>query len=229
MDIQKASDQTLELNYNAWLPDDRSAPILDLGCGEGRVLRFLSDQGYLNIHGVDRDPQALAQIGNHAGVTVECVEVGVQYLQQQQGKFKLIILKQMIYYVERSEIIAFMSALNGALTHDGSILVEFFNGSLLSSRLTELKDPFIRTAYTEHSMRRLFASTGFDEQYIGGERRDKGRHLRSYLYAALRTCWILLLRMIYILERGMDNELPQIYTKSIIAVAMKRPATPTLT
>lgn len=228
MDIQKASDRTLELNYKAWLPDDRSAPILDLGCGDGRVSRFLSGQGYLNINGVDRDAHALDQIGKHAGVTVQCAQVDVQYLQHQRVKFKLIVLKQMIYCVERSDIIVFMSALKDALTHHGSILVEFFNGSLLSSRLTELKDPFIRTSHTEHSMRRLFLAAGFEEKYIGGARWEKGRNLRSYWYAALRAGWVFLSRVILILERAMDNEWPTIYTKSIIAVAMKRPAPLTL-
>lgn len=222
MEKQNASDPALELNYSAWLPTDRSAAILDLGCGDGRVLRFLSRKGYLNIHGVDRDPIALACIGKLAGVTVECTEVGLQFLRQQRGKFKLIVLKQMIYYVERSEIMAFMLALKDALTDDGVVIVEFFNAALLSSRLTELKDPFIRTGYTEHSMRRLFAATGLRELHIGGERRENGK-LRSRVYAACRACWILLLRTIYILERGMDNELPQIYTKSIVAVAANRP------
>jgi len=218
------SDPVLELNYTAWLPDDRSATILDLGCGDGRMLRFLSNKGYLNIHGVDRDPAALALIGKLEGVTLECTEVDLQYLRQQRGKFKLIVLKQMIYYVERSEIMAFMLALKDALTDNGVIIVEFFNAALLSSRLTELKDPFIRTAYTEHSMRRLFAATDLQEIHIGGERRENGK-FRSHVYVALRTCWILLLKAIYILERGMDNELPHIYTKSIIAVAANRAAT----
>ena len=222
MEIQNASDRALELNYSAWLPSDRSAAILDLGCGDGRMLLFLASKGYINIHGVDRDPAALALIGNLAGVTVECNEVGLEYLRQQRGKYKLIVLKQMIYYVERGEIMAFMLALKDALTDDGVIVVEFFNAALLSSRLTELKDPFIRTAYTEHSMRRLFAATGLRELHIGGERREIVK-FRSRLYAAIRACWILLLKAIYILERGMDNELPQIYTKSIIAVAANRP------
>lgn len=226
METQIALDPALELNYRAWLPEDRSAAILDLGCGDGRMLKFLSQKGYLNIQGVDRDPAALALIGKLDGVTLECAEVDVQYLQQQRGKFKLIILKQMIYYVERSEIMAFMRALKDALTDDGVIIVEFFNAALLSSRLTELKDPFIRTAYTEHSMRRLFAATDLQEIHIGGERREKGK-FRSHVYAALRTCWILLLKAIYILERGFDNELPHIYTKSIIAVAANRAATST--
>ena len=226
MNTINTSDPTLELNYSAWLPIDQNAAILDLGCGDGRVLRFLSSKGYQNTHGVDRDSQALAQIGKLSGVTIECTEVGRQYLQQQRGKFKLIILKQMIYYVERNEIMAFMLALNDALTDDGMIIVEFFNSALLSSRLTELKDPFIRTAYTEHSMRRLFVAAGFDVKFIGGQRREKGRNLRSQLYAALRAGWVFLLGLIYILEHGMDNELPSIYAKSIVAVAIKRPEQP---
>ena len=219
MGIQDALDSVLELNYSAWLPQDKNAVILDLGCGDGRMLRFLSSKGYLDIRGVDRDPVALGLIGQLEGVTVECTEVGLEYFRRQQGKFKVIILKQMIYYVDRSEIMFFMSALKDALTDDGVIVVEFFNAALLSSRLTELKDPFIRTAYTEHSIRRLFAATGLHVLHIGGERRNRNGEFRSHLYAALRACWISVLKVIYILERGMDNELPRIYTKSIIAVA----------
>ncbi len=218
MNRQDSSDPALELNYSMWLPQDRRAAILDLGCGDGRMLRFLSTKGYLNIHGVDRDPVALALAGKLAGVTTECAEVGLEYLRQQRGKFKLVILKQMIYYVERSEIMSFMLALKEVLADDGVIIVEFFNAALLSSRLTELKDPFIRTAYTEHSMRRIFCATGLHELHIGGERRESGK-FRSRVYAALRACWVSLLKVIYILERGIDNELPRIYTKSIIAVA----------
>jgi len=222
MNTQDGLDRALELNYSHWLPQDRNASILDLGCGDGRVLQFLSRKGYLNIHGVDRDSIALEMIGKLDGVTLECTEVNIEYLRHQCGQFNLIILKQMIYYVERSEVMSFMLALKDALTDDGLIVVEFFNAALLSSRLTELKDPFIRTAYTEHSMRRLFAATGLYELHIGGERRCNARKFRSHVYTALRTCWISLLKVIYILERGFDTELPRIYTKSIIAVAANR-------
>lgn len=221
--MQDSLDPVLELNYSTWLPQDRDAAILDLGCGDGRMLRYLSGKGYRKIHGVDRDPLALAMAGKVAGVTLELQEVGLEYLRSQRGKFKLVILKQMIYYVERSEIMAFMLALKETLADDGVIVVEFFNAALLSSRFTELKDPFIRTAYTEHSMRRLCVAADFDVVYIGAERRVRGGKLRSHVYAALRAGWIALLKSIYILERGFDNELPQIWTKAIIAVAANRP------
>lgn len=219
MSLQSESDQVLDLNYGSWLPSDWRSPILDLGCGDGRVLRFLSAKGFLDVHGVDRNAEALTHIGPLPGVKIECADVGVDYLHRHRGHFKLIILKQMIYYLDRSEILPFMLALKDALAEDGIVMIEFFNAALLSSRFTELKDPFIRTAYTEHSMRRLIVATGLAELYIGGERRERRGNLRSWVYAASRACWIRMLRTIYILERGIDNELPKIYTKSIIAVA----------
>lgn len=215
-------DSDLDLNYGDWLPPQHDAPILDLGCGDGRVLRYLSAKGYRNVHGVDRDADALASVGSLPGVDVECAEVGLDYLRLQRGRFRLIVIKQMIYYIGRSEILAFMLALREALTDDGVIVVEFFNASLLSSRFTELKDPFIRTAYTEHAMRRLFAASGLHAWHIGGERRLADR-LRSRLYTALRAAWFGVLKAVYILERGYDDELPRIYTKSIIAVAGRYP------
>jgi SAM-dependent methyltransferase len=220
-----SNDPALELNYRAWLPVDRRAPILDLGCGDGRVLTFLSALGYENVLGIDRDQTAVASVGALPGVTVECRDVDPGFLHQHRGRFRLIVLRQMIYYLDRADVVAFLSAARDALTDDGVILVEFFNAALLSSRLTEQKDPFIRTAYTEHAMRRLFAAAGLHTLEIHGERR-RATGMRSALYAALRALWIQRLKAIYILERGIDNELPRIYTKSILAVASKQPPGP---
>lgn len=218
------ADPTLELNYTRWLPRDTNAAILDLGCGDGRVLRYLSAKGYQQVHGVDRDAAALASIGSLTGVTLECTEVGLDYLRAQRGRFRLIIAKQMIYYVNRGEVLAYMAALRDALADDGVILVEYFNASLLSARMTELKDPFIRTAYTEHAMRRLFAASGLHEWFIGGELPPANTSLRSRLYRTLRGFWMTAFKAILILDRGYDEELPQIYAKSIIAVAGRQPA-----
>jgi len=218
----RSSDPSLELNYSRWLPTDRNAAILDLGCGNGRVLRFLSTRGYCRLRGVDRDSKALSSIGDLAGVTLDCNEVNADYLRRQKGAFKLIILRQVIYYIERRDVYDFMVSLKDALADDGVLIIEFFNAALLSSRLTEMKDPFIRTAYSEHSIRRLFDACGLDTHYIGPDR-SSARGLRSTVYAQLRAAWVKILNAIYILERGFDDELPRIYTKSIIAVAGKVP------
>ena len=212
------ADPALELNYRPWLPADRDAAILDLGCGSGRVLHYLSALGYTQLEGVDRDAESLKVIGELPGVRLDCCDVSAEYLAQRPGRYKLIVLRQMIYYVDRGQVMAFLAALKSALADDGLLIVEFFNGSLLSSRMTELKDPFIRTAYTEHAMRRLFDASGLRTRHIGPELRPISG-LRTRVYLGLRALWMVLLRGVYILERGFDDELPRIHTKSIIAVA----------
>ena len=212
------ADPALELNYRPWLPADRDAAILDLGCGSGRVLNYLSALGYTQLEGVDRDAESLKAIGELPGVRLDCRDVSAEYLAQRPGRYKLIVLRQMIYYVDRGQVMAFLAALKGALADDGLLIVEFFNGSLLSSRMTELKDPFIRTAYTEHAMRRLFDASGLRTHHIGPELRPISG-LRTRVYLGLRALWMVVLRGVYILERGFDDELPRIHTKSIIAVA----------
>ena len=96
IDMPQMSDTELEINYGAWLPKELSAPILDCGCGDGRMLRFLSGKGYVDVHGVDRDPDSIAAIGQLSGFKVDCAEVDLDFLGRQRGRFKLIVCKQMV-------------------------------------------------------------------------------------------------------------------------------------
>lgn len=217
------TDPSLALNYARWLPADQDAAILDLGCGDGRVLRWLAARGHRNLHGIDRDRAALDSMGNWPGLQLECADVSAARLRDLKGRYRLIVLRQMVYYIDRRDILEFMLALRDALDDDGVLIVEFFNGALLSSRTTELKDPFIRTAYTEHSMRRLFDAASLATLHVGPELRPAPSTLRSHVYALLRRAWTSTLRAIFILERGLDGELPRIWTKSLLAVA-RRPA-----
>lgn len=41
-------------------PDDREAPILDLGCGHGALIHFARQAGYANTRGVDGSPEQVS-------------------------------------------------------------------------------------------------------------------------------------------------------------------------
>ena len=43
----------LEYYLRGWLPARRDAHIVDLGCGDGRMLYLLAKKGYCNLAGVD--------------------------------------------------------------------------------------------------------------------------------------------------------------------------------
>ena len=47
----------LQFLYAGLLPEDRSAKIVDLACGAGKLLYFFKRMGYHNISGVDISPE----------------------------------------------------------------------------------------------------------------------------------------------------------------------------
>ena len=209
-----------ELNYRALLPDDHDARILDLGCGDGGFLKFAHDLGYRNLTGVDRDEQAIASLGTIKGLTSIHAEVGPEFLARLGGSWDLIVAKQMIYYFDRSEVRGIVEAVAQLLAPGGRLVVEIFNGALMSSRFTELKDPGIRTAYTDLGLKRLLEWNGLAVDHIGGAEVPRQR-IRSHIYHYLQWCWFRFYRQLLILERGFDDELPVTEAKSIIAVAHK--------
>ena len=210
-----------EDNYRQFLPEDLESPILDLGCGQGDFVRYLSDLGYRNVTGVDRDADAISALNTVPGVTARTALATANTIDQHPGGWALIIAKQMIYYFDRRDAPSFVAALAQSLAPDGRLIVEVFNGALLSSRFTELKDPGIFTAYTENGLQRLLEQNGFTVEHLfGATSRRNG--LRGQIYSVARTLWFRLYRLLLIVERGWDDELPRISSKSIIAVARRR-------
>ena len=208
-------------NYASLLPADRDAAILDLGCGQGDFARYLSARGYRRVTAIDRDEASVRGLAETAGVIAKVTMVDPSKIECPRGGWSLIVAKQMIYYFDRREAPNLIASLRDALAPDGRLIVEIFNGALLSSRFTELKDPGILTAYTEHGLRRLLEGSGLTvDQLFGAKLRHRG--LRGMLYAMAQAMWFRLYRLVLVIERGRDDELPQISSKTIIAVARRR-------
>ena len=208
-------------NYLADLPADRSAAILDLGCGPGDLARYLSQRGYDRVTAVDRDPLAIAGLDDVAGVTAKICDINASSVERRRGGWALIVAKQMIYYFDRRDAPTLIAALRDALSPDGRLIVEVFNGAFLSGRYTETKDPGILTAYSEKGLVRLLEQNGLLVEHLSGATL-RHRGIRGLLHAMAQALWFRLYRFILILERGRDDELPRIGSKTIIAVARRR-------
>jgi SAM-dependent methyltransferase len=205
-----------DTNYRRWLPDDLQAPILDIGCGQGNFVRYAHGLGYKNITAVDRDDEAIAALKDIDGVTALKFDVGEELPSTLKGPWELIVMKQMIYYVDRCKAPTLLRSLASVLTPDGRLIAEIFNGALLSSRFTQAKDPGILAAYSDLGLERLLMSADLKTESIAGAAVHS-----SLPYRLARSAWNRLYRLLLILERGRDDELPRVWSKSIIAVARK--------
>lgn len=209
-----------EDNYGRFLPKDTNAAILDIGCGPGDFVRFLHKRGYRNITAVDVDEAAIASLQGIDGLTAIQCQIDGPALQRMDAKWDLILAKQMIIYLDRHQAPEFVRAIANSLADDGRVIVDVFNGALLSSRFTELKDPGIQTAYTDLGLQRLLEWNGLEVEDLFGARIG-GKSVRAQFYRAAQLVWFRLYRCLLVLERGYDNELPRIGQKILIAVARR--------
>ena len=210
------------LNYEPFLPKDLNAAIIDIGCGDGELVRFMHGLGYRDIAAIDKDTAALQSVGDLDGVTRIEALADASLFYGLDRLFDLIVMKQIIYYLDRSAVVPFLHSAREHLSDGGTLIMEVFNGGLLFGLYTEVKDSEIRTAYSEHSLRRLLERNGFVVRELFGFRQGPATTLKSRMYRILKWLSFRAWRARLILERGRDDELPRIFEKTIIAIAEKK-------
>lgn len=203
-----------------YIPLDKKARILDIGCGDGEVLLALKERGYSNSIGVEIDEKAIDACRRKGLTNVEAVSDLSSYLSDRKGVFDIINMKEVIYYFPEDKLGAYLIAIRDAMKSDGTLLVEVFNGAMLTGAFFKHKDYKIRYILTEHSLRRMLEDAGFKVTELFGVKVLSSSPKRV-IWKALRFCWTLILRAIYALEIGIGPERPTIWSKLIVAVAKK--------
>jgi 2-polyprenyl-3-methyl-5-hydroxy-6-metoxy-1,4-benzoquinol methylase len=117
-----------------WLPEDRSAPILDIACGEGSLLCYLRELGYTNLAGCDLSPENVAI----------CHQLGLTFVRQFDalriagmpgiGTYGTIFAMDILEHLPKQGAAAFLEQVRGLLLPEGSLIIEAPNmGNLLAS------------------------------------------------------------------------------------------------
>jgi 2-polyprenyl-3-methyl-5-hydroxy-6-metoxy-1,4-benzoquinol methylase len=113
-------------HFGGLLPTDRDARILDVGCGHGGLVYWLSQRGYRNAEGIDLSAEQVA--------TAERLGVGnvrqgdiTDYLSSRNGSYDALILRDVIEHFSRDEILEILRVARGALRPGGTIIVQVPN------------------------------------------------------------------------------------------------------
>lgn len=92
----------------------RNMSVLDLGCGDGRIIPLMKAAGCA-VTGVDRDPGQLQGI--------ECVDIHGSDWQPELDSFDVILASHVIEHLAPKELCAFMDKWLGALKPGGHLVV----------------------------------------------------------------------------------------------------------
>lgn len=153
------SHKAYEVFLKQWLPHDKNAKILDIGCGEGRLLYFFKTRGYKNLQGVDRSSQ---QVALARQVVENVAEVdALKFLEANQGKYDLITGLDIVEHFRKDEVLSFLDACHLALRTGGRLILQTPNAESPWGAKMRYDDFTHEVAFSPHSLSGLLSLAGF--------------------------------------------------------------------
>lgn len=110
-----------------WLPIEKDAHIIDLGCGEGRVIYLLQQMGYTNVEGVDISKSQL-KIAQQISKNVTQADI-LKYLKDSTNKYDLILSFDVVEHLQKSEALEFLDLCYVKLNERGRLILQTPNAS----------------------------------------------------------------------------------------------------
>lgn len=206
--------------WGLWLPADRAAALLDLGCGYGEWLYFLRQQGYKNAVGVDAsavkvDFAATMGVGNV--FQFEAAE----FLKQRSNAFDVITAFNVFEHLSKDELLDLVQLIYKALRPGGRVLAITPNGLSPFSGATRYWDFSHEQSFTPASWRQIAASAGFEEVYFeeyGPMAHSLVGMIRTGLWAGIRS----LIKFVNYVEVGGPRGEAAVYTADMKIILVKR-------
>ena len=109
-------------HLRGWLPVSKTARVVDLACGGGKLLHFFVEQGYQRVEGVDISPD---QVALSRQVTPNVTQGNViEFLEANPGQFDLIAGFDIVEHFYKDEALRFLDAAYAALKPGGRLILQ---------------------------------------------------------------------------------------------------------
>lgn len=151
----------LERLIRKHFPSDRKAAILDLGCGHGSLIYHARRAGYVNVVGVDRSPQQVAEakrLGIDGVVEGDILE---HLASTPTGSQDVVLAIDVIEHFTREELLPFVDEVYRVLKAGGRWIIHTPNGESPLSNRIRYGDVTHEQAFTRTSLGQLLLSSGF--------------------------------------------------------------------
>jgi cyclopropane fatty-acyl-phospholipid synthase-like methyltransferase len=145
----------------SYLPSDKSAHILDLGCGYGGILHALREAKYANTTGVDVSQQQIDLARQLGFEDVHCEDLRPFLERVPSGTFDAVIAFDILEHFTRPELLHLMDELHRVLVRGGRLIVHVPNGEGLFSGAVLHGDLTHELTFTRSSLRQLAGACSF--------------------------------------------------------------------
>ena len=140
---------------------DRSARILDLGCGHGAFIYFLREAGYTNVVGVDKSPEQVAEAKRLGIAGVQEADLWEILQQSPDASYDVVITFDVIEHFSKDELLPLVDGVQRILRSGGRWVIHTPNGESPFAGRMRYWDLTHEMAFTRMSISQLLQSSGF--------------------------------------------------------------------
>ena len=162
---QRKRQVTNDLQYGPYVRDLKpESKVLDLGCGTGFLLHWLTKFENIKLFGVDASiSQAEVAAKALPRVEIKCQD-GLEYLQNHQNEFDVIFSTDLLEHLGNNEVcLKWMHAVHASLKPNGTFVCRTPNGANLLGYYTLNHDLTHQRSFSKLSMLQLFEASGFSD------------------------------------------------------------------
>lgn len=210
--------QGAERRFAGWLPEDKSAPILDMGCGAGNFLFALARLGYSSLTEVDLSPEQVA-LARRWCPKAKIIEADVfEVLKANTGRYALVSGLDILEHFRKDEALTFLELAHKALFPGGRLILQTPNAASPFFGSVAYSDFTHEWFYSPRGLERILGMAGFS----GYECRESGPFAHGLKSRVRTAAWGVVrsgLKLYDLIETGGDNG--GVYTRVFVATAVK--------
>jgi len=203
--------------FGRFLPEDKKAKIIDLGCGNGGFIYWLQQIGYQNAEGIDISAEQI-EAGQKLGIkNIRQADIKEFLITQLPNNYDVIFMRDILEHFNKEEVIDILDFIYASLKQNGRFICQTVNAeNLLWGRLRH-GDFTHELAFTEDSIRQILRLIGFQNISVYAQR-PVIHGLKSLIRAVLWKYIELEIKFYLLIETGSAKG---IFTQNLIAVAYK--------
>ena len=203
--------------FYRFLPQNKKASIIELGCGNGGLIYWLQNMGYANASGIDVSSEQIKYAKNLGIRNVNQANL-VDFLKNKTELYDVIFMRDVIEHFHKDEIMDIFDMLYRALKKGGTFIIQTPNGASIFGGRYRYHDFTHEISFTENSLRQVMLISNFFDTHFH-ETRPIVFGIKSFFRLILWNFIKIILQFILLVETGgADNVL----TQNIIAVGYKR-------
>lgn len=199
---------------DAYLPTNRDADVLDIGCGAGEMLHAARLRGYRNVLGIDGSPQQVAE-AQRRGLAVTLANVADYIPLLSSASLDAVVAYDLVEHFTRDEMLTLAGQIRRVLRPDGRWIIHTVNADSPFFGAIRYGDVTHEIAYSSQSISQMLRAAGFGRIECV-EDRPLRKGITGWARALLWPLVSLPLRLVWAVETGCFRS---ILTRSFLVIA----------